>query len=53
MSSTEEYVESNNVVKLVEGHVHLRYRMKDANTGTIWHVWAISVRVHMCFVMGL
>jgi len=53
MSSTDEYAEPNNLVKLVEGHVYLHYRMKDTKTGTIWHVWAISVRVHMYFVMGL
>jgi hypothetical protein len=53
MSSTEEYAEPNDLVKLVEGHVYLHYRMKDTKAGTIWHVWGISVRVHICFVMGL
>ena len=37
MSSTEEYAEPNSLVKIVEGHVHLQYRMKDTKTGTIWH----------------
>jgi len=53
MSSTEEHAEPNSLVKLVEAHVHLHYRMKDKKTGTIWHVWGISVRVHMCFVTCL
>lgn len=53
MCCTEEYAEPDNLMKLVEGHVHLHYRIKGTKTGTIWHVWGISVRVHMCFVMGL
>lgn len=32
MSSTDEYAEPNNLVKLV-GHVYLHYRMKDTKTG--------------------
>jgi len=40
MCSTEEYAEPDNLIKLVEGHVHLHYRMKGTKTGIIWHVWA-------------